>query len=83
MTTNTQIGKIPQNFADQRHVKFIGKKVKRTGEASLFSEQTGKLTDEATNMCRSLGIDTKDLYPKYVNQIRPLHLNYYNLLIMC
>ena len=45
---------------------MIGKKVKRTGEASLFSEQTGKLTDEATNMCRSLGIETKDLYPKYV-----------------
>ena len=58
---------------------MIGKKVKRTGEASLFSEQNGKLTDEATNMCRSLGIETKDLYPKYVNlvffKIRPLRLN--------
>lgn len=66
---------------------MIGKKVKRTGEASLFSEQNGKLTDEATNMCRSLGIETKDLYPKYVNlaffKIRPLRLIKYNLLMMC
>ena len=67
-----------------KHLILTGKKVKRTGEASLFSEQTGKLTDEATNMCRSLGIETKDLYPKYV-LVKPLRYFTIQLIIddMC
>jgi len=44
----------------------IGKKVKRTGEASLFHEQTGKLTDEAFAMCKVSGVHPADLYPRNV-----------------
>ena len=39
----------------------VGKKVKRTGEASLFNDQTGKLTDEAFVCCKTLGIDPREL----------------------
>ena len=45
-------------------ITLVNKKVKRTGESSLFNEQTGKLTDEATTVCRFSGIDPKDLYPR-------------------
>ena len=42
----------------------IGKKVKRTGEASLFNEVTNRLTDDAVNACKVSGVDPKDLYPR-------------------
>ncbi len=38
------------------------KKVKRTGESSLFTEMTGKVTDEALLVCKFCGVDPKDLY---------------------
>lgn len=38
-------------------VVFIGKKVKRSGEAGLFHEGTGKLNDDALTLCRVLGIN--------------------------
>ena len=35
----------------------LGKKVKRSGEAGLFHEGTGKLNDDALTLCRVLGIN--------------------------
>ena len=51
--------------SSQKQVVFgAGKKVKRTGKEALFSEQTGKLTDEASALCKVLGIEPKDIYPR-------------------
>jgi len=38
--------------------------VKRTGEAALYHEQTGKLTDEALAMCKVSGVNPSELYPR-------------------
>ena len=40
---------------------FIVKNSKR-GEAYLFNEATGQLTDEAVSVCKFCGIDFKELY---------------------
>jgi len=45
---------------------IVGKKVKRTGEAALFHEQTGKLTDDTLAICRCLGLEARELYPRSV-----------------
>ena len=43
---------------------ITGKKVKRTGEASLYHETSGKLTDEAFAVCKVSGVDPRELYPR-------------------
>lgn len=38
--------------------------MKRSGEAVLFNEATGKPTDDTIAMCKVLGIDPRELYQK-------------------
>ena len=44
---------------------LLVKKSKR-GEAYLFNEATGQLTDEAVSVCKICGLDNKELYKRYV-----------------
>ena len=43
---------------------FATKKNKRGGEASLFNEQTGRLTEQSIQVCKFCGINENNLYPK-------------------
>ena len=62
------IGAISKLFLESENLTdpfyLLGKKVKRTGEASLFHEQTGKLTEEAFQACKVIGVEPRELYPK-------------------
>ena len=51
------------------------KKKKRTAEEIIFSESTGRPTDEALAVCRFLGIDPKNLAAKQVESFRKPGVN--------
>ena len=50
------------------------KKAKR-GEAYLFNNETGQLTEEALSVCKFCGVDSRELYPRTVETFVKKNVN--------